>query len=122
MVERIVLEIYGATLREAGITDLWQLEFCLFGDSCKERVQGGTRYNIQDRYVDFREKIESLPPGVLRMMQKIFRLPAPGRKLALYCLGFLEKKDLHKHHKIAEKQLREFFEKDARGRKGTLHG
>lgn len=112
-VPRIALEICGIALRDAGISRLEQLEFCMFPDGGGEMVQGGERRAVQDKYLDFRERLERIPPQFLRMVRAIRRyLPEEGYNLALCYLGYLSPKKIKQRAgENGSRQLAEMFEK-----------
>ncbi len=116
-VPRIALEICGIALRDAGISRLEQLEFCMFPDGGGEMVQGGERRAVQDKYLDFRERLERIPPGVLRTIQAVRRyLPEDGYNVALCYLGYLSPKKIKQRvGESGSRQLAEMFEKRLKG-------
>jgi len=112
-VPRIALEICGIALRDAGISSLEELEFCMFPDCGGEMVKGGTRRTVQDKYIDFQERLERIPPQFLRMVRAIRRfLPEDGYNLALCYLGYFpEKKIKRRAWETGSRQLAEMFGK-----------
>ncbi len=112
-VPRIALEICGIALRDAGISSLEQLEFCMFPDGGGEMVKGGERRAVQDKYLDFRERLERIPPQFLRMVRAIRRfLPEDGYNLALCYLGYFPEKKIKRHTwETGSRQLAEMFGK-----------
>ncbi len=89
----------------------------MFPDGGGEMVQGGGRRAVQERYLDFRERLERIPPGVLRTIQAVRRyLPEDGYNVALCYLGYLSPKKIKQRvGESGSRQLAEMFEKRLKG-------
>jgi hypothetical protein len=98
-VERLTLNLTGEILREAGFHSMADLEFSIFGRSWmgdKLGVSGGEKIAVQDRYIDHKERLESLAPVTRAIVRELFHLREPGIRLCLVLMGFLEEKHLPK--------------------------